>query len=161
MAFKVQRGELRASGSHEDPAVCHRDASSSILPLSSHNATHFVKISDESPETVFLLQCLLHVIWDYVQCLFASCHILDFNNSLPCGVLPSTHTLYGNVHFLINQSHHCEAENIPFSCRQRWRNRGIQSTFSVSSIIFCSFAMSPPICHFANKVFPGVFKLFT
>ena len=115
MAFKVHRGELRASGSHEHTAVYHRDASSSILPPSSHYAMCFVKISDESPETVFLLQCLLCIIWDSVQYLFASCHILDFNNSLPCGVLPSTHTLYGNIHFLINQSHHCEVENPFFS----------------------------------------------
>lgn len=69
------------------------------LSLSSHSATCFVTTSDKSPETVFLLQCLLRIIWDYVQYLFASCHILDFNNSLSCGVSPSTHKLYRNVHF--------------------------------------------------------------
>lgn len=103
----LHRGELRASESHEDTAVCYRDASSSIMPSSSHSAIHPVKISDESPEAVFLLQHLLCMIWDYVQYRSVSltpvilCHV-DLHHLL-------THCM-GT---LFNQSQHCEAEN-PF-----------------------------------------------
>lgn len=70
-------------------------------------------------------------------------------NSLPFGAVPSSPTLDGKAHFLITLIH--TKQKVPPSLGQRWRSTEFQSTFSVSSITFCSFATSPPICHATNK----------